>query len=411
MRVCTALGQLFGKLDMRILHILSYTTPEAGGSVLLGLDQTRRLAERGHDVAIYTTNRRYPRGIEQVPLDRPVQRNGVHLLYFPVEFPPMLVSRRLANALSQDIGSFDIVHCHGIYRFPQIAAGYFARRAGVPYIVRPHGSLDPFVYNQKERKMFKRLFERLFMYKYLNGAAALHFTDREEHERVKFLGLTSPPVIIPNGIDTGIYARDDLKGCFREEYGLENRPIILHLGRLSKQKGLDLLVPAFARLRCEQPDAVLVLAGPDNDGFKASLDRWIAAAGIGDSVRFTGMLRGDAKLAALIDADVFVAPSYFENFGTTVVEAMAAGTPVIVSDQVYIWRDIVEPGGGSVTPCDAEALAAALIDLLADDERRARMAERSVDIARTRFDWDTVIPRLEETYRGLARKIHQGRAL
>ena len=396
---------------MRIMHVISYTTPEAGGSVLLALNLARRLAGRGHEVAVYTTNQRFPKGVEDVPLDRPVDMDGVAIHYFPCEFGPMLISRRMGAAFARDMTSFDVVHSHGIYRYPQIAAGHYARRAGVPYIVRPHGSLDPFVYNQKERRLFKRVFERLFMYRYLNSAALLHFTDQEELERIRFLGLQSEPVVVPNGIDTAIYHRPDLEGRFRALHGLGDRKILLHLGRIARQKGLDITVRAFAKLRHEHPDAVLVIAGPDNTGFTATVDGWIADAGVGDAVLYTGMLTGETKLAALVDADLFVSPSYFENFGTTVVEAMAAGTPVAISDQVYIWREIVEPGAGLATPLDVEAFAAALSAILADPGRCRAMGERAFTVARQRFDWNSVLPGIEAAYATAIARRHPGYAL
>lgn len=395
---------------MRILHVLSYTTAEAGGSVVLGLNLTRRLAQRGHEVVVFATNQRFPKGIEDVPLDRAVDLDGVAVHYFPCEFPPMLVARRMGRAFARTIDGFDVVHVHGIYRYPQIAAGYYARRAGVPYLVRPHGSLDPFVYHQKERRLFKRVFEQLFMYRYMNGAAAVHCTDQEEVERMRFLGFRSPFLVIPNGVETAVYDRPDLAGRFRAMHGLEERKIVLHLGRISKQKGLDIAIPAFARLRERHPDAVFVIAGPDNDGFKPLVDGWIAEAGIGDAVRYTGMLTGDDKLAALIDADLFVLPSYFENFGTAVVEAMAAGTPVAISDQVYIWRDIVMPGAGVATPLAVDAFADAMLEVFADDARRQAMGARAKAVARDRFDWDGVLPRLEDAYADIAARGRQGRA-
>lgn len=388
---------------MRILNVLSNLAPAYGGPVQVCRELMKRLAARGHEIAIYTTNLDFPRSVLDVPLDRPVEEDGVRIRYFPVEFRPMEVSIPLTRALARDVAAFDIVHIHGVYRYPQVAAGMLASRHQVPYLVRTYGSLDPFMYHKNERKLPKRIYERLFMYRLLNNAAAVHYTTEEEAIRVGFLRLRPPPVVVANGIEAARYARPDLAAAFRARWGLEDRFVVLHYGRITMKKGLDLLVPAFARLAREIPNAHLVLAGPDNEGYGVKVRGWIAEHGIGDRVLFTGMLREEQALEALNGADLFALASYTENFGISVVEAMAAGRPVVISDQVNIWREIEATGAGTVVPCDVERLADALLRLAKDPSARQTMGSAASTTARERFDWDGVVGHMEAAYERHAR--------
>ncbi|MFW5680303.1 MAG: glycosyltransferase [Pseudomonadota bacterium] len=388
---------------MRILNVLSNLAPSYGGPVQVAREMTARLAARGHEVSIYTTNLDYPRGVRDVPLNRPVEENGVTIRYFPVEWTPMFVSLGLGRALARDVPSFDIVHVHGVYRYPQVIAGMMARRHRVPYLVRTYGSLTPFMYHKNERKLPKRIYEHLFMYRLLNRAAAIHYTTREEAEQMAFLKLRAPRLVVSNGVEAARYHRPDLAGAFRARHGLEGRLIVLHYGRITMKKGLDILVPAFARLRQAVPDAMLVLAGADNEGFGTKVRGWIAAHGLEANVLFTGLLHGDEALAALTDADIFALASYTENFGISVVEAMAAGRPVLISDQVNIWREIDAAGAGIVVPCDVDRCGEALLRLANDPELRRTMGAAAQRAARRQFDWDHIIGDMEAAYARYAR--------
>jgi len=388
---------------MRILNVLSNLAPAYGGPVQICRELSRGMVARGHEVSIYTTHLDYPTGVRDVPTDRPIEEHGVTIRYFPVEITPMFVSVGLGRTLARDVPNFDIVHVHGVYRYPQVIGGMMARHHRVPYLVRTYGSLDPFMYHKNERKLAKRIYERLFMYRLLNGAAAIHYTTEEEAERTGFLKLRPPRLVVPNGIDSGRYERRDLTGAFRARHGLEDRFIVLHYGRITMKKGLDLLVPAFAALAREVPQAHLVVAGPDNENFGAKVRGWVEAEGIDDRVTFTGLLQGDDALAVLNDADVFALPSYTENFGISVVEAMAAARPVVISDQVNIWREIERHEAGIVVPCDQARFAAALVALARDPERRRALGAAARRTAAELFDWNAVIGDMEAAYARYAR--------
>lgn len=184
--------------------------------------------------------------------------------------------------------------------------------------------------------------------------------------------------------------------------------MILFLSRLDPIKGLNLLLPTFAQVREQNPGVTLVLAGDGDPAFVACLQQEAVRLGIASDILWTGFLAGEEKWAALADADVFVLPSYSENFGVAVVEAMALGLPVVVSDQVGIHREIAEAQAGLVVPCDIEELARALIQLIRDDRLRSWMGERGRQLAQTHFSLEAVTGKLINVYKEITNSLSRG---
>jgi glycosyltransferase involved in cell wall biosynthesis len=176
---------------------------------------------------------------------------------------------------------------------------------------------------------------------------------------------------------------------------------VLHLGRINFKKGLDILVDSFSRIAKSRPDVHLVIAGPDEDGYGAKVRRWLQEKGVAGRATFTGMLAGDLLLAALRDASVFALPSYSENFGIAVIEAMACGVPVVISNKINICREVRESGAGLVTPCDAVAFADALGTVLADVSLRTSMGQKGRQLVREHFSWLNVASKLEAAYEAI----------
>jgi glycosyltransferase involved in cell wall biosynthesis len=161
---------------------------------------------------------------------------------------------------------------------------------------------------------------------------------------------------------------------------------------------LDILIKAFGMLTKDHPDAMLVITGPDNENFGSKVREWINQEGIHDKVIFTGMLTGQAKLAVLRDADLFVLPSYSENFGISVVEAMACGTPVVISDKVNIWREVVEHQAGKVAPCDPRAFYERIDELLTNLPLAKILGENGRELVQEYYQWSHVGEKLEYEY-------------
>jgi glycosyltransferase involved in cell wall biosynthesis len=177
--------------------------------------------------------------------------------------------------------------------------------------------------------------------------------------------------------------------------------MILHLGRLHQKKGLDLLIEAFSRVAVSRDDVHLVLAGSGDADFVMRITKMLHDFGIFDRATITGQLDEDTKLALLQDADIFVLASYGENFGLSVVEAMACGLPVLISDKVGIWKEIVGAGAGIVTTCELNKIADQIEKLLDDPELRLSMGQRGKSLVEARFSTDRMAEKMETAYHSI----------
>jgi glycosyltransferase involved in cell wall biosynthesis len=244
----------------------------------------------------------------------------------------------------------------------------------------------------------KWVYEQLFEWRNLTRAAALHFTTLEEEELTRPLGIPTRGVVVPPGLHVERYQRAPASGVPPPWPEAQGRRVVLYLGRLNFKKGLDVLTQAFGDLARRRPDVHLVLAGPDDEGYGARVRGWLGEVGALERCTIVGMQVGAAKLAALHGADVFVLPSYSENFGVSVVEAMASGLPVVISDRVNIWREIAGARAGLVVPPDPGAISRALATVLDDPDRQA-MAERGRRLVSERFSWAAAGARMLDVYR------------
>ena len=382
---------------MKILHVISSLAPRYGGPPKACWEMARAVAQLGHEVSIYTTNQDGP-GELAVPLGQPVWQEGVEILYFPIQ-PPRFwaTSVPLALGLRHKIPASDLVHIHSLYFFHSLVAGHYCRQNAIPYLVRPHGTLDPFIY--RRHRWRKRLVELLFEHRNIRRATALHFTTAEEQVLAAPYTFDTPGVVVPLGIGADEFALMPEPGIFRRRHPeIGDKRIILFFGRVNFKKGLDILAKAFGAVARRRQDVHLVIAGPDNEGWGARVRTWLGEEGVLGRTTFTGMLLGPDKLAVLRDASMFVLPSYSENFGLAVIETMAAGLPVIISDKVNIWREVESAGAGKVIPCEAGKLTEAILDLLDKPEMARQMGQQGQALVRDEFQWPDIAVRLQETY-------------
>lgn len=359
----------------------------------------RALSQAGLEVHVATTDDNGP-GRLQVPLSIPQQEDGATFWYFRRQTSFYIFSWPLTRWLAQHVHEFDLVHIHALFSYAALPASLMARRAGVPYIVRPLGTLNHWGIENR-RPWLKKLSFRLIESRILKCAAAIHFTSGLERSEAAGLVTHGRSEVIPNPLDASPDSWP--AGAFSARFPqLEGRRIILFLSRLDEKKGLGLLLTAFARVQQQRPDTVLVLAGSGRPDFVGALRDRAAALGISSSVLWAGFLSGEQKWAALADADIFVLPSYSENFGNAVVEAMAAGLPVVVSDQVGIHAEIAEAHAGAVVPCSADRLAWQLLEFLADAGLRSSMGQNGRRLSASRYSPDAVGARMLHLYNEIA---------
>jgi len=365
-----------------------------GGPIHAVHGLARALVARGHEVTVFTTDV-HGDGRLAVPLGKPVRLDGVEVWYFAAARPRRLYrSPALGAALARRAAEFDLVHLHSVFLWPPRAAARAAARAGVPYVLSPRGMLVPDLIRRRGR-LRKLAWIHLVERRTLAGAAALHVTSALEGEEARRLGLPLPPLaLVPNGVELDGAPGDDGELPPAVRSLLAGPPFVLFLGRVSWKKGLDRLVAALA----QAPGAVLAVAGNDEEGYRPALERLAAAQGVADRLVFTGLVHGAAKRALLHGAAALALTSYSENFGNAVLEAMAAGRPVVVTPEVGLAEVVRETGCGLVVEGSPERLGEALRTLLADPEGARAMGRRGAEAAAARFAWPAVAREMERVY-------------
>jgi glycosyltransferase involved in cell wall biosynthesis len=297
---------------------------------------------------------------------------------------------------------FNIVHIFGLYDLLGPRAAKECRKRNIPYLVEPIGMFVPIV-----RSVFlKRAYHRLWGREMLAGAAAIVVTSEQEREELLAGGIAAEKVILRrNGVD--VPSTMPARGSFRRALRIADRDkLILFLGRLSQKKSPDLLLQAFAGLpeSIAPPDAVLHLAfvGPDESGMKSQLTHMAGELGVSGRVHFSPPLEGNAKWSAYRDADIFVLPSQNENFGNTAAEAVAAGTPVIVTEQCGI-APLLKDTAGLIVRHEEVELRNALIRLL-ENENVYKSLQQGCRKAMANLAWDQPLGEMEYSYSMLARR-------
>jgi glycosyltransferase involved in cell wall biosynthesis len=317
---------------------------------------------------------------------------GVRVRYLPVAFPRRFFGARMRAPLSAALAQVDLCHVYGIWNVPEWSATRLARAHGVPYVLSPRGMLQASALRRGAWR--KQVAYRLLEQANLSGAALLHATSEAEAEVLRSLDLGVPVGMVPNGVD--VTAATSAGPGYRTALGIpEDAFVIVFLGRIHPIKRLDLLAAAFDAIRQRHRAAHLVLAGPDECGHLAGIMRGlIAHAGF---VHAVDSLDQDRKWALLRDANVLVQCSDSESFGLAIVEALAAGVPVVVT-RTCPWADIEKHDCGFWVDQSVPALAEAIGHLLRDRARAASMGARGAAFARERFSWDAIGRRVAATY-------------
>ncbi len=329
---------------MKILHVTCSMDPAQGGLTAFLHALVPALAALGHPSEIVSLDA--PGASFLTGPNPPVHALGPARLAYA--YAP-----RLAPWLRAESRRFDVVIVHGLWQYHGLAVRRALRRPGSPpWFVFSHGMLDPWFKRQYPLKHVKKyVYWWLAERRILRGAAAVLFTCEEERRlaRQSFAGSTYRERVVAFGTAAPPDDPGGQRAAFARAYPeLCARPFWLFLGRIHPKKGADLLIAAYAALAAATPDRPrLVMAGPCADPeYLRQLQAQTTAAGLADDVRWPGMLTGDVKWGALRTAEVFILPSHQENFGIAVVEAMACSTPVLISEQVNIWREITADGAG-----------------------------------------------------------------
>jgi len=386
---------------VKILQVVASYLPAVryGGTIVSVHGLCRALARRGHDVEVFTTSVDGPND-SPVPHDAAVDIDGVKVSYFRSPYARRIYwSPNLGAALRGRMGEFQVVHTHAIYLWPLWAAARAARNASVPYVVSPRGMLERDLIEQKSL-LWKAALIGFFERRTLEHAAAIHVTSRREADEAEAFGFDLPPLCeIPNGVDA-----EAPEGPVSAAIGaiVAGGPYALYLGRINWKKGLDRLLRALALA----PQVRVVIAGNDEDGYRKTLEPIAAAHGVAGRVLFAGPVKGADKIALMQHADFLILPSYSENFGNVVLEAMLAARPVLVTPEVGLSSLVRDAAVGIVADGDPESLGGAMARLASDRSLRATLGAKGRELAATRFTWDAVAARMEMLYARVASGRH-----
>lgn len=388
--------------NLKILQVVSFFKPswEAGGIARVCYEISKKLADKGHEVTIYTTDGFKSR--LKVKKNQPVNVENMNVYYFR-NLSNFLAKRNLCIPYllpyisKRDLQQFDVIHVHTFRTILAISIWYYAKKYGVPYVLQAHGSVLPFF--QKQR--LKKLYDWVWGYRILKDASKVLAYQQIETTQYQDMGVNRDKIeILTSGFD--LPKTEDMPkiGKFKKKYSIgDNEKVILFLGRIHKIKGLDLLINAFADLTKKINNVRLVIVGPD-DGYLSTINNLIKSLRLESKILITGFISPNDKIAAYVDADVYVLPSRYDIFPTTVLEACSFGTPIITTDQTGI-RDLVNNNVGYVVPFDKNQLCNALFKILTDARLRYYFGERGKKLIKEKYSWDKIVEQLEKIYNSI----------
>jgi len=394
---------------MRILNVTQSYAPffEFGGPPEKVRALSDGLAQLGHDVTVLTADWGLERRLSEFPGEPPAENSpfgnkrevrGVKAIYLANWFHYHAASWNpaLTRYLRARLQNFDMVHIFGLYDLLGPRTATAAHNLKIPYVVEPIGMFVPIVRNL----LLKRAYHRFLGTKMLQGAAAIIATAEQEKSELIAGGIPAEQIVLRRN---GVAPPDSLPepGIFRKSLSIpSDARLILFLGRLSQKKSPDLLLQAFAQLPPSSIVAHLAFVGPDESGMRARLQQMAVQLNVAPRVHFSGPLSGDSKWSAYHDADIFVLPSQNENFGNTAAESVAAGTPVIVTDQCGI-APLLDGIAGISVQHSASSIARTMSTLLNNPTLYAQL-KNGCATAVQRLDWGLPIREMDSLYRKLA---------
>ncbi len=378
---------------MKVLHVIPSLSPVHGGPTQALALMERALAGHGVTVEAGATDDDGPGRRNGKPLGVPLMENGAVHWYFAKRLDFYKASPAFAQWISREVRRFDLVHLHALFSFTTTVAARAARQAGVPYVVRPLGTLDDYGITQR-RAGLKRLSLRWVEGPILRHAAAVHFTSGQEAAQARQLGIPMREVVIPLGVEpvSAITDRRRRPGC------------VLFLSRLDPKKNIEQLLQAIALLREQMPHLHLMVGGAGAPEYTAGLKAKADSLGLADCVTWLGHVEGSAKAQAFATAEVFVLPSFSENFGIAAAEALAAGLPCVLGGGVAIADEVAQAGAGVAVEPNAQGIADALRRIMASHDALAQMSREARRLAQQRFSVDAMGAAMKQLYMDILKR-------
>jgi glycosyltransferase involved in cell wall biosynthesis len=367
---------------MNVCHVVPALDPSLGGPPVVAARLAAAQAALGHDVSILY----YDTPDKRADIDAAMRAipGASRVKLIPLTPPAGRLASVFASTkpVENVIRLASILHLHGVWESLIRNAATAARRLHIPYVLAPHGMLDPWSLRQKALK--KKIALALGYRAMLNKAAFLHLLNRDEAALLGPLSLKCPVRIIPNGI----FLSEIEEPSAGTTPDVGDRPYILFLSRLHYKKGLDFLADAFARVHEKAPDWQLVVAGPDGGAREEFVAR-VKQLGLENSVCLVGPVYGAAKFELLRRAGCFCLPSRQEGFSVAILEALACRIPVVISENCH-FPEVSEAGAGLIVPLEPLTIGDAILELATDPDRRRHMGQTGRRLVEERFTWDRV---------------------
>ena len=384
-----------GKL--RVLHVIPSVSPVHGGPSKAMVTMERALAAAGVCVTTATTDDDGP-GRRLGLFQGARGASGATRFYARKWLDFYKVAPGIIPSLWRNLPTFDVVHIHALFSFTSVAACLLARLRRVPYVVRPLGTLASYGVANR-RPWLKKLSLRLIEGPILRHAAAVHFTSQAEWDEAAALGIPVRGRVIPLGVE-----RSSLELWYpvRVLGELQGRRGVLYLGRLDPIKNLEGLLHAAAQIDWGAAGAALLIAGDGTSTYVAELKRLGAALGLEDHILFLGYVEGARKAEVLAAASLFVLPSFSENFGIAVAEALLSGLPCVLGEGVGIAPQAKAAGAALVVSPHPDDIARSITILLEDDTKRRDMAVNAKRFAKREYSTAVMAERLIAMYRDVA---------
>jgi glycosyltransferase involved in cell wall biosynthesis len=387
---------------MKVLQIVPSISLIYGGPSQMVLGLAPALANVGVKVTILTTDSNGDNGQEplNVVLNQPIQQDGYEIIYFRCSpFRRYKFSWELLNWLNKHAHEYDLAHIHALFSPVSSMAAAICRYRKLPYILRPLGTLDPA--DLRKKKQLKQLYAAVLERPNLAGAAAVHFTSSQEAKVSARFGVTTRDLVLPLGVIPGNQKVNEIDKNILKRFDIPpDVPLVLFMSRIDPKKGLDLLIPALSNLFNEGYKFHFLLAGtnPQDPSYEEAIKKQIQSSVLHQHTTITGFVTGELKSALLEAADLFVLPSYYENFGIAVAEAMVAGIPVVISDQVHIWQEVDNSHSGWVAKTEIKSLTQKLKEALQNPQECLNRGLNAQNYALKYYSWDAIARQIYQFY-------------
>jgi glycosyltransferase involved in cell wall biosynthesis len=383
--------------SIKVANVLGYMARRYGGPPQSMYGLGRALEDIGVKVSYWAT------GNSSENEDVVASGRNIHL--YKTAWPhKWFRAPAMLHDLSRRIKSIDILHIQGIWSYPQCSASRVARRFDIPYLMTPRGVLEPWRIRHKGHLKFikKIIYLGLVGKTMLQNARCLHALALNEVEGFRKIGYDGPVTVVPNGVNPEDFSHLPNKEEAELRWpNIKGRRVILFLSRLSKEKGLDRFLPAFADIakRNVYKDVLLVLAGPDLDGYGKTVKNLINKHKLNKNVLLTGMITGRPKAELISRADIYALPSYSEGFSMSLLENMASGTPALITEGCN-FPEFARSNAGLCMPCKREALKEGLIKLLdmPAGELKA-MGRKGRQLVLSNYTWQVAARKMVTVYR------------